>query len=631
MQIRQLLPAVLALALLAGCGSSDRDPSDLIVISCSPHAGQTNVPASSIITLRFSEPVDHRTVVGTNQIILADQSNAIVPVSFSFSGEVVTLTPGSPLSPNATYGLAVRPGVRDVYGQNIETPFEARFSTGYLVASIPNWPPFTVSQTGGPIAGGPPGTWTVATPMNNARAWHTINRLQDGRILVTGGEQTVGFSYCTHTAELFDPTVLTWTQSQSNGGRGMYYDRAGHTATLLQNGKVLVAGGTPNGKEILDTAEVYDPLTDIFSIVKSAMMQKRVFHTATLIGNGNVVLIGGVVPVNNPLTIMTDTIEVFDVNSGTFNQSAVSLLPQNVFIRQPGQPLVPSQLPLGRHLHTATVLPDQSILVCGGYTPPDITVPFTTTNAQFYMPDTSGIGIMGTIQQTAGQMMTSRALHTATLIPTGEASGLVYIFGGFSNNPYTGACASGEVFDYTALAHSGPNTGQPGTFTALAAHMNVDRRSHTATYINSGMVYDNAKQSTYTASDGLILLVGGARYAGLQTTNTLTPPYPDLWVEPVGCACTATPTTELFDPFSFGKNPALPFRGTDQSGACFWTADAQGNQTFLPQAGVGLFNHRSIAFPSTGQVLVTGGMDCGFCIPQPFEGVILANCAIYNP
>jgi hypothetical protein len=591
--------------------------------------GQTQVDPSEVITLRFTTPIDHRTVVATNQIILADQANAIVPVSFSFHGEYLTVTPGAPLSPNATYGLAVRPGVRDIYGQNIETPFEARFTTGFVVATIPNWPPFQIVSTGGPIAPGPPGTWTTMTPMNNSRAWHTETLLQDGQVLVTGGSRTVGFTYCHHSAERFDPTVLSWTNSQSNGGRGMYYDRSGHTATLLLNGKVLIAGGTPNGNEILATAEIYDPVNDIFNIVLSNMTTSRVFHTATLIGNGNVVFVGGITPVNNPLTIMTDTIEVFDVNGGTFNQAGVTLLPQTIYSFTPGRPIQIGQMPQGRGHHTATLLPDQSILIAGGYTPPDTSIPFTTINAQFYTPDNSGIGIMGTIRQTASSMMTSRALHTATFIPSGEASGLVYIFGGFSNNPYTGACASGEVFDYTETAQSGQFLGQPGVFTALAAHMNVDRRSHTASFISAGMVFDPSRGLNYNTNSGLILLAGGARYAGLQTT-ALTPPFPDLWIEPVGCSCVATVTSELFDPFAFAKNPALPYRGTDQSGGCFWTADAAGNQTIIPLVAVGRFNHRATSFPN-GQVLLTGGMDCGFCMPLPFEGVILSSCVLYNP
>ncbi len=628
------LAAAAVLLAVAGCGESrNQDPTDFLVITSSPANLQTNVPAASVIQIRFTEPVDHRTVIGTNQVILVDQGNSVVPISYSFDGEIMSVTPGSPLGSNRTYGIAVREGVRDIYGQNIDTPFAATFSTGMTVTTIPNWPPFMIQSIPAPVPLGASGTFTVVGPLAQARAWHTQNLLFDGRVLVTGGERTVGFSNTERSAELFDYKLLTWSNSKSNGAKGMYYCRAGHTATLLTNGKVFISGGTPNGKEIHATAEMYDPITDNFTAVACPMTSSRVFHTATLLSNGNVLLVGGVVPINNPFTILTDTMEVFDMNGGVFNPCVVTLLAQNVFIQQPGQPIQAGQLPLGRAFHTANTLPDGSVLIAGGYTPPDVFIPFTTTDSQIYIPDAYGAGHMGTIRHTANTMRTSRACHTATTIPSGEAVGLIYIFGGFSNNPYTGACASGEVFDISAVATAANSQflGQNGCFTMLAANMNSTRRGHTATFIPAGLVWNPNKQSNnaYQTSDGLILLAGGACYAGIQT-QVQTPPYPDLWLEPVGCACSATISADLFDPWAFGKVPGLSFRGTDQSGACFQTRNASGVIQNIPQCAIGRFNHRASGFPN-GQVLLTGGMDCGFCIPAPFEGIMLSSCVIYNP
>ncbi len=627
---------IAAIAVGAGCAKSrDGDPTDFLVISSSPANLQTNVLNSSVIQLRFTEPVDHRTVIGTSQVILVDQSNSLVPISYSFSGEILTITPGSPLGPGATYGVAVREGVRDIYGQNIETPYAMTFSTGISIAAIPNWPPFMITQQPGQQQLGPPGTFTVVGPLNQARAWHTQTLLFDGHVLVTGGERTVGFTNTERSAEIYDPKLLNWTYSKNNGGKGMYYNRAGHTATLLLNGKVFIAGGTPNGKEIHNTAEIYDPISDTFTSVASQMNLGRVFHTASLISNGNVLLAGGVVPISNPLTILTDTMEVFDINGGTFNSTVVSMLAQNIFIAQPGQPIQAGQLPMGRGHHTANNLPDGSILLAGGYTPPDYVIPFTTTDAQIYTPDTGGVGYMGVIRHSATTMLTSRACHTATSIPSGEAAGLVYVFGGFSNNPYTGACASGEVFDFNAVATSPTSQfiGQKGCFTLLAANMSATRRGHTATFISSGLVWDpnKSQNNAYNTIGGLILLAGGAGYTGIQTTTLPTPPFFDVWIEPVGCGCTAsTITADLFDPWAFGKNPGLPFRGTDQSGSCFRTRNASGMISNIPQVVLGRFNHRDTGFPNR-QVLLTGGMDCGGCIPAPFEGIILSSCVVYNP
>ena len=100
--------------------------------------------------------------------------------------------------------------------------------------------------------------------MGTARRHATVTRLQDGRVLVVGGVNTPGadFSGSTFyaTAELYDPATETFspTGTLTTGPRAL------HTATLLPNGKVLIAGGW-NGSTSLSTAEVYDPGTGMFT------------------------------------------------------------------------------------------------------------------------------------------------------------------------------------------------------------------------------------------------------------------------------------------------------------------------------------------------------------------------------
>jgi hypothetical protein len=253
--------------LVVGCADTTTYPEDLIVISCSPANGQTNVTQNAVVQLRFSEPVDHQTVIGTNQVILVDQSNAPIPVSYAFTGEVLTVTPASPLGPNATYGIAVRPGVQDMYGNNIETPFAATFSTGQVLGSIPNFPPFIIPIPP-PGATQMPGTFSQTAPMIWARARHTMVALIDGKILVTGGENDTPRGRVLREAEIFDPSTLQYTMSQSlgQGINGMNFQRYGHTMTLLKDGRVLVAGGT-NNVTVFNVAELYDPKNDVFSKV----------------------------------------------------------------------------------------------------------------------------------------------------------------------------------------------------------------------------------------------------------------------------------------------------------------------------------------------------------------------------
>src|SRR5262249_48168162 len=93
------------------------------------------------------------------------------------------------------------------------------------------------------------GTWTFTGNLNTARYWHTATLLADGMVLVAGGVVLDG------SAELYDPATETWTTTGS-----LNTARWQHTATLLPSGKVLVAGGVGNVGD-LSSAELYDPAT----------------------------------------------------------------------------------------------------------------------------------------------------------------------------------------------------------------------------------------------------------------------------------------------------------------------------------------------------------------------------------
>ncbi|CAF5113475.1 unnamed protein product, partial [Rotaria sp. Silwood1] len=87
--------------------------------------------------------------------------------------------------------------------------------------------------------------------MSTARCLHTASVLTNGKVLVAGGRS--GSSYW-NSAELYDPSTGTWTNTGS-----MSSARGEHTASVLTNGKVLVAGGY--GGSYLNSAELYDPST----------------------------------------------------------------------------------------------------------------------------------------------------------------------------------------------------------------------------------------------------------------------------------------------------------------------------------------------------------------------------------
>jgi len=598
-----------ALALEAGCNTEIEEGTQFVVINCMPADHVTNVPVQSAITLRFTHQVDHRSIIGTKQIILVSQQNAVVPVSFQFNGELVTITPGSPLAVNATYGVAVRPGVRDIFGDNIEIPFEAVFSTGSNVGSIPNWPPYTIPVTPGVGILGPPGTFTPVGSLFIPRARHTATRLLDGRVIVIGGERTANFGTVERTAEIYNPTTLQWTLSQCNNGAGMYYERAGHTATLLLNGRILITGGTTNGLQAMANAEVYDPLHDAFSIVLSPMNSPRMFHTDTLLPNGNVLLVSGAttsVQQAQVGTVLTDTLEVFDVNSGTFHLCGATLTP--FFIPGSG----------GVVYHKTVLLPDNTVLVTGGMA--FVNAPLVTPSSDLYVPDLKGIGFNGTINFFSSRgMQRGRCEHTTTLVPAGDAAGLLIVTGGMTT---TTSHQSAEVYDYLAV---NPSSQIPGIFKYIASNLTVSRRSHTATFI---------PRSSYAGRPnpwGKILVVGGAAHIGTASQGRPYPPHFWPFIEPAGCTCSTTVTADLFDPFMFVKNIYLAFRGVDQTGQFRRTQDQQGNTTVVPNYVLGLYWHTATGLQD-GSVLIVGGMDCPFaCMTGMVEGVPMASACVYNP
>jgi hypothetical protein len=129
------------------------------------------------------------------------------------------------------------------------------------------------------------GTWTATGSLNAARLQHTATLLPNGKVLVAGGFSTAGFL---NSAELYDPASGTWSATGS-----LHTARAVHTATLLPNGKILVAAGGRNDPPYrLTSAELYDPATGTWSVTGS-LNTARDSHTATLLPNGKVLVAGG--------------------------------------------------------------------------------------------------------------------------------------------------------------------------------------------------------------------------------------------------------------------------------------------------------------------------------------------------
>jgi hypothetical protein len=174
-------------------------------------------------------------------------------------------------------------------------------------------------------------TFTATAVMTEPRSGHTAVLLRDGRVLLAGTEPSGSGAEGPHaTAELFDPASATFTAT----GR-MASGRSRHTATLLPDGRVLVAGGAAG----LASAELFDPATATFSPT-GEMTERRHLHTATSLPDGRVLIVGG-----ESRGILAYA-ELYDPQTGTFGPAG--------------------SMADRRLAHTATTLADGRVLVAGG-------------------------------------------------------------------------------------------------------------------------------------------------------------------------------------------------------------------------------------------------------------------------
>jgi Kelch motif/Galactose oxidase, central domain len=170
--------------------------------------------------------------------------------------------------------------------------------------------------------------------MRRSRAGHTATLLPDGGVLVVGGYGGEG-EPPTATAEVYDAKRRSFV-----GVGSMTTPRGGFTATRLSDGRVLVAGGT-DGSRTLSTAEVFDPGTRRFTST-GRMRIARAAHAATLLPSGRVLIVGGSTGRGRVLA----SVEVYDPRTGRFELAG--------------------RLRVARHKHAAVTLRDGTVLVVGG-------------------------------------------------------------------------------------------------------------------------------------------------------------------------------------------------------------------------------------------------------------------------
>ena len=206
----------------------------------------------------------------------------------------------------------------------------------------------------------------------HARQNHTATLLPDGKVLVAGGFDHI--SGYLASAELYDPGSGTWMATGS-----LVTARFGHTATLLPNGKVLVVGGTLNFSQV-PSAELYDPGTGTWTETGSPA-RARQGHTATLLGNGKVLVAGGAFYIFGGGIDLIALAELYDPATGVWTSTG--------------------SLGITREYATASLLLNGKVLILGG-----------SSVAELYDPDSGLWTATGSLATAGG--------HTATLLPNGK-------------------------------------------------------------------------------------------------------------------------------------------------------------------------------------------------------------------
>lgn len=266
--------------------------------------------------------------------------------------------------------------------------------------------PFLCFRAPGNSASFGAGSVSETAHMQIARASHSSTLLPDGKVLIAGGFGGSGTeSNPYRSTEIYDPRTGSFQPAGD-----MTIGRSSHTATLLKNGKLLIAGGWTGRYNVRRSAELYDPTTRVFTLTGD-MVIERAGNVAALLPDGTVLVAGGEDRSEEALA----SAEIYDPATGKFTRTGDMTEP--------------------RGAATATALRNGKVLIVGGgsghYPSQNV-----YRSAELYDPATRKF-------TSTGPMSVARHKHAAVLL----ASGKVLVVGGSDNRDWHGEYSSAEIYD----------------------------------------------------------------------------------------------------------------------------------------------------------------------------------------
>jgi N-acetylneuraminic acid mutarotase len=277
------------------------------------------------------------------------------------------------------------------------------------------------------------GTWIATGSMRSARDGHTAAVLANGKILVAGGTNN---GVALASTELYNPAAGTWASTGS-----MHVARTLARAIVLSNGSVLVMGGCVNDclSATIRSAELYNPIAGTFTVT-GPMMQARAEFGVTLLANGQVLVAGGCTAYDaNGCLAVTNKAEIYNPATGTWTAT--------------------SAMRAARHAMTATRLASGKVLVAGG-----ATAAMDALNSSEIYDPTTKIWTLG------AKMVTARSDYASLMLGTGK----VLFMGGENINGVS--IKNAELYNPSS-----------GAFTVTGS-MTASREEHTAVLLANGNV-----------------------------------------------------------------------------------------------------------------------------------------------